>query len=75
MGSPRAEDRRPQEPSIGRRYRPDLGAGAQALCLILDYHERKGTAAESRPGIDAMKGLKGLKNDRAWLDFTREQSF
>jgi hypothetical protein len=59
VDSPLAEDRRPQEPSVGRRYRLDLGAGARALRLILDYLERKGkgTAAESRPVSDAMKSL------------------
>jgi hypothetical protein len=73
MGSARAEHRRPQEPSVGRRYRPDLGTSAQALTLILYYHDNKsGAAAQSRPAIDA---IRGLKNDRAWSDSTRDESF
>ena len=69
MSSARAADRRPQEPSVGRRYRPDVAVCALALRLVLDYRRKKGAAAESRPE-DAMKGL---KHDRAPLDSTAEQ--
>ena len=69
-----SEARRPQEPSVGRRYRPDLAVAARALRLVLDYRRKKGAAAESHPESDAMK-VKGLKHDRAPLDSTAERPF
>jgi hypothetical protein len=71
MGSAAAAARRRQEPTVGRRYSLDLGACAQGLQLIIDYHETKGTAAESRPE-DA---IERSTYDRAWLQSTRERAF